>query len=218
MIIQLQILTIGGLILLMSGCSVRNSFNRPKTLQENTDKKRLVIFLASDVGNRGTQSKQWNPGCFLICKASRSSVLPDLRLVRSMVQITLIWEWNVIDTGLINFIMAIANGNRMKARKLYVDTTIYIKDLRPGNNYWHWNFFNERDKNGLTPVMSLREIDLENDYIIGNSTFHFRHFLTYDVSSDSATFVRNKRIISKQRAIHSRYYKIRNEFKPVTLW
>jgi hypothetical protein len=210
----------GGLIFFISSCTVRNKFNTPKNIQEDTDKKRLIIFLASDVRRvRGAQyQKQWEPGCFLMAKPDNSNVLANLRFNGRRLFTTLIWEWNVIDTGNIKFTMAIKNGNRMMARKLFSDSTIHVNDLSPGDNYWHLNYYNERNKYGLIPVMALKEIDIENDFIIMPRRIRFHHFLTYDVSSDTATFLRNKKIISRQRTLHKRYNKIENEFKPVSLW
>jgi hypothetical protein len=218
--ILLLILTFGGLIIFISSCSVSNKFNLPKNIQDDPEKKRLIIFLASDVDRvRGAQyQKQWEPGCFLMAKPDNSNVIANLRFNGRRLFTTLIWEWNTVDTGNIKFTMAIKNGNRMMARKLFTDTTIHVHDLRHGNNYWHLNYYNERNKHGLIPVMALREIDIENDFIIKPRRIRFHHFLNYDVSSDTATFLRNKKIISRQRTLHKRYYKIENEYKPVSLW
>jgi hypothetical protein len=174
--------------------------------------------LASDVKRSDRQTKQMSPGCALMAIPSHSKTITNYGLINAMHFMSFAYEWHPNDTGNIQFVMAIKNGNRMMARKLFTDTTIRIQDLHPGNNYWHLNFFNVRNKHGVFPVMPLREIDVKNDFIIGPRSIDFRHYLTHDVSSDTTTFVRNRSVISKQSALKRRYDKIRNHYKPVSLW
>jgi hypothetical protein len=127
----------------------------------------------------------------------------DLRWSRNNDFMTYTWAWQAQDTGTITFVMAMRNGNRLMSRKLYSDTTINLADLQPGDNFWHLNYYTERiSDRGRIPVLSLREIDIDNDYFISVRRIRFKHYLTFNVSSDNTEYVKNKRIISRQRTLH----------------
>ena len=144
--------------LLISGCAVQNKFNPPNNLPNDSEKKRLVIFLASDIGDQSWQQRKWAPNCILMARPGSGKFIVDLESSPGSYLSTTVWEWNAHDTGSITFLMAIGNGNRKMARKLFTDTTINLDDLHPGNNYWHLNYYNERKMNGLIPVIVLRNM------------------------------------------------------------
>ena len=206
-------------IISLTACSVQNTFTPP--IHPLTDKtaKRLTLFKASQiVGER--PKKDWaNHNTILMAIPEDGKKMVDLRWSRNNDFMTYSWEWKPQDTGTITFVMAMRNGNRLMNKRLFTDTTINLSDLKPGDNFWHLNYYTERiNDRGRIPVLSLREIVINDDYFISVRSIRFRHYLTYNVSSDSTEYVKNKRIISRQRTFQRRYYNVRTIFKPVSFW
>jgi hypothetical protein len=203
-----------------TACSVQNKFTPPiQPSTDTTNNKRLTLFKASQIAGERPQKDWANQNTILMAIPEKGKKMADLRWSRNNDFMTYTWAWQAQDTGTITFVMAMRNGNRLMSRKLYSDTTIYLADLQPGDNFWHLNYYTERiNDRGRIPVLSLREIDIDNDYFISVRRIRFKHYLTYNVSSDNTEYVKNKRIIARQRAFQRRYYNVRTEFKPVSLW
>jgi len=192
----------------LTGCILTNTFDPPKNLPKSDQIKRLIIFRASVVkliyGGNQTQAEE--PLHPIIVRQNGDKRLMNLRQPLSG-NCSYVFEMEVTDTGNMTFLMG--SDRKPFGQKLFTDTTIYFNDLKPGDNYWHLNYYLERfRKIGLAPVLTLKEIDTSKDYFRNRSGPGFRFALRYNLSADSIIYEKKKAIVSNQKSIKRIYKKM----------
>ena len=190
-------------------CVVSNTFDPPKNLPISDQIKRLIIFRASvvDTNHRiNDTEKDWMPLYPIIVRQNNDKRLMNLIEPLSG-NCTYVFEIDLTDTGSMTFRMG--PDRKLIGQKLYTDTTIYFKNLKPGNNYWHLNYYSQPFlKIGYAPVLTLKEIDISRDNFLDRNGSGFRYALRYNLSADSIIYEKKKAIVSNQKSIKRIYKKM----------